>query len=153
MKTCIGTVRPIATIVFSGQLVTSMRKMVRLSALTTSIWLYFRGLGTSLVAQTVKRLSTMWETWVRSLGWEDSLEKEMATHSSTLALKIPRTEELGAGYCPWGRKESGTTERLHFQRSRWYSRWKITKIIEGIKIMVYIKSLILKLLIAFWLID
>ena len=40
---------------------------------------------TSLVAQTVKRLSTMWETWVQSLGQEDSLEKEMATHSSTLA--------------------------------------------------------------------
>ena len=39
----------------------------------------------SLVAQTVKRLCTMWETWVRSLGREDSLEKEMATHSSTLA--------------------------------------------------------------------
>ena len=37
----------------------------------------------------------------------------MATHSSTLALKIPWTEELGADY-PWGRKESGTTERLHF---------------------------------------
>ena len=50
---------------------------------------------TSLVAETVKRLSTMWETWVWSLGWEDSLEKEMATHSSTLALKIPWTEELG----------------------------------------------------------
>ena len=62
----------------------------------------------------VKRLSAMWETWVRSLGTEDSLEKEMATHSSTLAWKIPWTEELGAGYCPWGRKESGTTERLHF---------------------------------------
>ena len=61
----------------------------------------------------VKRLSTMWETWVRSLGWEDSLEKEMATHSSTLALKIPWTEELGAGYYPRGLKESGTTERLH----------------------------------------
>ena len=59
-------------------------------------------------------LSTMRETWVRSLGWKDSLEKEMATHSSTLALKIPWTEELGAGYCPWGRKKSGTTERLHF---------------------------------------
>jgi len=42
-------------------------------------------LETSLVAQTVKRLSTMWETWVQSLGQEDSLEKEMATHSSTLA--------------------------------------------------------------------
>ena len=69
---------------------------------------------TSLVAQTVKRLCTMRETWVQSLGWEDSLEKEMATHSSTLALKIPWTEELGAGYYPWGRKESGTTERLHF---------------------------------------
>ena len=66
-------------------------------------WIY-------LVAQTVKRLSTMWETWVGSLVWEDSLEKEMATHSSTLALKIPWTEELGAGYYPWGRKESGTTE-------------------------------------------
>ena len=58
----------------------------------------------------VKHLSTMWETWVRSLGQEDSLEKEMATHSSTLALKIPWMEELGAGYYRWGRKESGTTE-------------------------------------------
>ena len=38
----------------------------------------------------------------------------MATHSSTLALKIPWTEELGAGHYPWGRRESGTTERLHF---------------------------------------
>ena len=56
----------------------------------------------------------MWEIWVRSLGWEDSLEKEMAIHSSTLAWKIPWMEELGAGYCPWGRKESGMTERLHF---------------------------------------
>ena len=39
----------------------------------------------SLVAQTIKRLSTMWETWVRSLGQEESLDKEMAAHSSTLA--------------------------------------------------------------------
>ena len=38
----------------------------------------------------------------------------MTTHSSTLALKIPWTEELGTGYYPWGGKESGTTERLHF---------------------------------------
>ena len=44
----------------------------------------------------------------------DMMEKEMATHSSTLALKIPWAEELGAGYYPWGRKEFGTTERLHF---------------------------------------
>ena len=41
----------------------------------------------------VKRLSTMWETWVRSLGREDPLEKEMAIHSSTFAWKIPWTEE------------------------------------------------------------
>ena len=41
----------------------------------------------------VKRLPTVWETWVRSLGQEDPLEKEMETHSSTLAWKIPWTEE------------------------------------------------------------
>ena len=46
-----------------------------------------------MVAQTVKRLPTMQETWVRSLGQEDPLEKEIATHSSTLAWRIPWTEE------------------------------------------------------------
>ena len=56
----------------------------------------------------------MWETWVRSLGREDPLEKEMATHSSILAWKIPWTEDPGRLYSPWGRKESDTTERLHF---------------------------------------
>ena len=50
---------------------------------------------TSLVAQTVKHLSTMQETQVRALGWEDPLEKEMATHSSTIAWKMPWTEEPG----------------------------------------------------------
>ena len=45
----------------------------------------------SLVAQMVKNLPAMWETWVQSLGWEDSLEKEMATHSSILAWRIPWT--------------------------------------------------------------
>ena len=52
-------------------------------------------LVTSLVAQIVERLPIMWETWVQSLGWEDPLEKAMATHSSTLAWKIPWTEECG----------------------------------------------------------
>ena len=52
-------------------------------------------LWTSLVAQMVKRLSTMRETRVQSLGWEDPLEKEMATHSSTITWKIPWTEEPG----------------------------------------------------------
>ena len=51
--------------------------------------------GTSLVAQTVKHLPTMWETWVQSLDWEDPLEREMATHSSILAWKIPWMEEPG----------------------------------------------------------
>ena len=50
-------------------------------------------MGTSQVAQMVKRLPTMWEAQVPSLGWEDTLEKAMATHSSTLAWKIPWTEE------------------------------------------------------------
>ena len=49
----------------------------------------------SLVAQMVKRLPAMQKTWVRSLGREDALEKEMATHSSILAWKIPWTEEPG----------------------------------------------------------
>ena len=48
-----------------------------------------------LVAQTIKRLPAVRETQVRSLGWEYSLEKEMATHSSTLAWKVPRMEEPG----------------------------------------------------------
>ena len=50
---------------------------------------------TSLVAQTVKHLPTMWETWVQSLSQEDLLEKAMATHSSILAWKIPWMEEPG----------------------------------------------------------
>ena len=65
------------------------------------------------MARTVKRLSTLPENRVRSLGWEDTLEKEMATHSSILAWRIPWTEELG-GLQSMGRKELDTTERLHF---------------------------------------
>ena len=58
------------------------------SKASTSDW-------TSLVAQMVKYLPTMWEARVQSLGWEDLLEKEMATHSSILAWKIPWTEKPG----------------------------------------------------------
>ena len=60
----------------------------------------------SLVAQLVKNLPAMQETWVQSLGWEDPLEKGKATHSSILA------EEFHGLYSPWGHKESDTTERL-----------------------------------------
>ena len=59
----------------------------------------------------------MWETWVRSLGWEDPLEKEMATHSSILAWRIPWTEELG-GLQSTGRKESDMTS-LSLSLSTW----------------------------------
>ena len=59
-------------------------------------------LGASLVAQMVKRLPAMRETWVRSLGWEDPLGKEMATHSNTPSWKIPWMEEPGGLQCMVG---------------------------------------------------
>ena len=58
----------------------------------------------SLVAQKLKHLPGMRETRVRSLAWEDPLEKEMATHSSTLAWRIHGGRRL-VGYSSWGRKE------------------------------------------------
>ena len=61
------------------------------------------------MAQRVKRLPAMQEAWVQSLGQEDPLEKEMATHSNILAWRIPWTEEPG-GYSPRGRKQSDMTE-------------------------------------------
>ena len=61
----------------------------------------------------VKRLPAMRETRVQSLGWEDPLEKEMTTHSSILAWRIPWMEELG-GLQSMGCKELDTTERIHF---------------------------------------
>ena len=61
----------------------------------------------------VKHLSTMWETRVQSLGWEDPLEKEMAIHSSTIAWEIPWTEEPGR-LQSMGVAESDMTEQLHF---------------------------------------
>ena len=70
-------------------------------------------------AQWVNRLPTMWETQVRSLDREDPLEKEMATHSSTLAWKIPWTEKPGR-LQSMGHKESDTTEQLHY-RELWAS--------------------------------
>ena len=65
----------------------------------------------SLVAQMVKNPPAMQETWVRPLGWEDFLEEGMATHSSILAWRIPRTEELDE-LQPMGLKESDTMSDL-----------------------------------------
>ena len=67
----------------------------------------------SLVAQRLKHLPAMQETWVRSLGREVPLEKEMATHSSILAWRIPRMEEPGKPQFT-GSQRVGHTERLHF---------------------------------------
>ena len=61
------------------------------------------------MAQMVKCLPTMQDTWVRSLGREDPMEKEMATHSSTLPGKFHKMRGL-IGYSPWGHKELDTTE-------------------------------------------
>ena len=68
-------------------------------------WSSFQGTinDTSLIAQLVKNLPAMRETWIWSLGWEDPLEKEKATHSSILAWRL---------YNPWDLKESDMTERL-----------------------------------------
>ena len=70
-----------------------------------------------MVTQTGKNLSTVQETWVRSLGREDPLEKGMATHSSILAWKIPWTEEPD-GLQSMGSQESDTTECLNHQSER-----------------------------------
>ena len=74
-------------------------------------------LGTSLVAQMVKYLPTMRETWVQSLGQEDPLEEEMATHSNTLAWKIPRMEEPG-------KLQSMGSQRV---RHDWVTHWETVK--------------------------
>ena len=62
----------------------------------------------SLEAQLVKNLPAIWETWVRSLGWEDPLEEGMATHSRILVWRIPRTEEPGR-LQPMGSQRVGPT--------------------------------------------
>ena len=67
------------------------------------------GQGIYLVAQRVKNLPALQETWVRSLGWEDPLEKGTVTYSSILAWRIPWRSLVG--YSPWGPKESDTTEQ------------------------------------------
>ena len=63
-------------------------------------------LWASFLAQLVKNMPAMQETWIESLDWEDPLEKGKATHSSILTWRIPGL------YSPWGHKESDTTEQL-----------------------------------------
>ena len=76
------------------------------------------------MAQRLKHLPEMWETWVRSLGWEDPLEKEMATHSSTLARRIPWTEEPG-GLQSMGSQRVGHDRATSLRRKS--VNWKTAK--------------------------
>ena len=69
--------------------------------------------GASLVAQMVKNMPVMQETGVQSLGWEDLLEKEMATPSSILAWKNPMNKGAWQATVHGGRKQWDTTEQLH----------------------------------------
>ena len=71
-----------------------------------------------MVAQLVKNPLTMWETWVRFLGWEDPLEEGIATHSCILAWRIPI--DIGA-YSSWSGKESDMTEHLSLSLSSHYN--------------------------------
>ena len=94
----------------------------------------------SLVAQMVKNLPAMLETWVWFLGQENPLEKGKATHSSILAWRIPWTEEPGGPHCT-GYQESGMTERLTYTHTEWcevfwfymYSECRSNDCYEGMK--------------------
>ena len=94
-----------------------------------NLWSYLnQGFGASLVTQMVKNPPTMQETQVWSLGWEDPLEKRMATHSGILAWRIPWQRSL-AGYSPRGRKESDMTATNTFgrylkEKKPKFSSWK-----------------------------
>ena len=73
---------------------------------------------TQLMAQMVKNLPAMWETWVRPLVWEDPLEEGMAAHSSILAWRIPWTEEPG-GLQSVGLQSQTRLKQLSTQSSQW----------------------------------
>ena len=79
--------------------------------------------GIYLVAQMVKSLPAMWETWVWSLGWEDPLEEGMATHSSILAWRIPWTEE------PGGLQSTGSQRVGHDWAPKHSTEWE--KVLAG----------------------
>ena len=103
---------------------TGFHKMNTLLSVWFTKWTT-RNSGVSLMTQMVKNLLTKQETQVRSLGWEDNLEKEMAPHSSILAWRIPWTEEHGGlqsvGSQNWTRLSNWHTQKnlMHFTYLKW----------------------------------
>ena len=99
-----------------------------------------------LVAQMVKNLPAMLETWAQTLGQEDPLGKEMVTHSRILAWRIPWTEELG-GLSSWGHKQLDVTEHLtlatacSLKQVGGKKRFMLKCIIYGVYIHIYIMYL------------
>ena len=87
------------------------------------------------MAQRLKLLPAMQETWVRSLGWEDPLEKEVATHSSILAWRIPRTEQPGG------------LQSMRSQSWTWLSDYQHTTLILNVKDVTFSRGLSVYLLI------
>ena len=92
-------------------MVTIQQALVKYTVPTLLTILLWAHLANISVAQLVKNPHAMWETWVWSLGWEDTLEKKKATHCSILAWRIPWM------YSPWGCKELNTTEWLSLSLS------------------------------------
>ena len=108
---------------------------MRILTVTLLIRFNYYPYWTSLVAQTVKHLPAMWETWVQSLGPEDPLEKEMATHSSTLAWKIPWTEEPG-------RLQSMGSQRVRHNWATSLSLSSLPLFVKDIKMQRQMQSLV-----------
>ena len=87
--------------------------------------------GVSLVAQMVKNPPALWETWVRSPGWEDPLEEVMATHSSIFAWRICMDRGSWQVAVHWGQKELDTTKRLStsHRATPWRGAWQPTPVL------------------------
>ena len=104
-----------------------------------SVLMIYKVKRAPLVAQMVKSLPAMQETLILSLGQEDSLEKEMATHSSILAWRISRTGSL-AGYSPWGHKELDMTDQLTHEVKNYFLARTYHQKLFFPKVMVFKKS-------------
>ena len=121
-----------------------LKRQVRQSGIPISFRLFHMKKGrkserktfqTSLMAQMVKRLPTMQKTWVLSLGQEDPLEKEMATHSCTLAWKIPWMEEHGRLYFMGSKTVGHDWATLHHTSHQTFPQFIVIHTVKGFGIV------------------